>query len=200
MVYIMLATGFVEIEALTVVDMLRRADVECTTVGVGDEAIEVEGAHGIIVTADITEDWLSVSDDEVVFFDYDEKDRKQTVKVELDMVVLPGGMPGTKNLENSETVQSLLDYCAYNDKYIAAICAAPSILGHNGLLHDKKATCYKGFEKELDGAVLSKEKVAVDGKIITSCSAGTALDFSLELVKILAGEDKYKKLVQSLML
>ncbi|MDR0920669.1 MAG: DJ-1/PfpI family protein [Oscillospiraceae bacterium] len=200
MVYVLLANGFEDIEALTPVDMLRRAGIECKTVGIGEDAIEVESAHGITVTTDITEDWLAVTDDKVEFVDYDEKDKKTLTEVKLDMLILPGGMPGTKNLEESDTVQALLDYCVYNDKYIAAICAAPSILGHNGILQEKRATCYKGYETELDGATYVNEKVVVDDKIITSRSAGTALEFSLELVKILAGEEKYNKLVKSLLI
>lgn len=132
MFYCFLATGFEEIEAVTTVDMLRRAGVEVTTVSVdGDGNNIVTGAHGIPVKADTDK----------VSFD------------NMEGVILPGGMPGTINLENSSQVQLSLDFCFANNLYIFAICAAPQILGHKGILEGKNATCYPGFETELKGAV-----------------------------------------------
>ena len=131
MIYAFLANGFEEIEAITIIDILRRAEKEVITVGIGDNIIR--GAHGMVVVADTQDNMIELDD-------------------KLEMIFLPGGMPGTLNLERSAVVQSAIDYCVENDKYIAAICAAPSILGHKGILDGKKACCYPGFEQELKGA------------------------------------------------
>lgn len=162
MIPVFLANGFEEIEALATVDILRRANVEVVTVGVGSKT--PVGAHGIPVCADITEEELKV--------------------VNIDGVVLPGGMPGTTNLEASAVVQSAISYAAEHGLLLAAICAAPSILGHGGYLRDKHATCYPGFETDLRGAILGKG-VVVDGNIITAAGAGVAVDFALALVRYL---------------
>ena len=108
---------------------------------------------------------------------------------DADAVVLPGGMPGTLNLEADKTVQGAIDYCVENKKYICAICAAPSILGHKGLLKGKEAICFPGFENDLTGAILSDKYVVTDGLIITARGAGVAVDFGLEIVKALKGEE-----------
>ena len=168
MVYVFLADGFEEIEALTVVDVLRRAEIPVLTVGVSDETIF--GAHNIEVNADVSPE-----------------------EVELAMakgIVLPGGMPGTVNLYNSEVVRNAVKYADENHLLLAAICAAPSILGKMDILKGKKAVCYPGFEKELEGAEIADEKTVVSDNIITSKGAGTALDFALEIVKYFAGEEK----------
>jgi 4-methyl-5(b-hydroxyethyl)-thiazole monophosphate biosynthesis len=168
MVYVFLANGFEETEALAPVDMLRRAKIEVKTVGV--TGTTVTSSHNIPVVADITIEQYKNDDN-------------------VDMIVLPGGMPGTLNLEADKTVQSAIDYAASNDKFIGAICAAPSILGHKGLLEGKEAACYTGFEKELKGAVIASDKgVVTDGKIITARGAGVALQFGFELVKALKGD------------
>ena len=163
MVYVLLAEGFEEVEALTPVDLLRRSKVETKIVGVTGMA--VTGSHGITVQADISiediTDWSAA-----------------------DMIVLPGGMPGTLNLEKSEYVQKAIDYCVQNNRYIGAICAAPSILGHKGLLKGKKAVCYTGFEAQLEGAEIINAPVAVDGNIITARGAGAAVKFGLALVEM----------------
>lgn len=177
MIYCFLAEGFEEVEALTPVDILRRCGKEVVTVGIGEEVIT--GAHGISVCTDITEVEL-VPDDEI------------------EMIILPGGMPGTLNLEKSRTVQDAIDYCVENDKYIAAICAAPSILGHKHLLDGKKATCFPGFEDQLYGAVLTGEKVVVADKIITAKGAGAAMEFGLKLAEILCGKARADKLAASM--
>ena len=153
MIYVFLANGFEEVEALAPVDMLRRAKQEVTTVGVTGKI--VTGSHHIPVTADITAEELQIGGD-------------------MDMIVLPGGMPGTLNEEASPVVQAVIDYCVANDRWIGAICAAPSILGHKGVLNGKTATCYTGFEKELTGAEIGSDGVIRDGKIITARGAGVA--------------------------
>ncbi len=167
MVYVFLADGFEEIEALAVVDILRRAKIEVCTVGVGNT--HIRGAHNILVKADITD--ADALDD--VF----------------DAIVLPGGMPGTLNLENSAVVQAALQTAANNGAYIAAICAAPSILGHLGLLNGKAAVCYPGFESALEGANVSNALVVHDGWFITGKGPGAAIPFALEIVKVLASEE-----------
>lgn len=167
MIPVFLANGFEEIEALATVDILRRAGLSVLTVGVGGRVIE--GAHSICVTTDITEDEL--------------------VQKDWEAVVLPGGMPGTVNLDNSAVVRSALTFAAEQDIYIAAICAAPSVLGHAGLLQGKKATCYPGFESELKGAVYCKAGVVTDDKVITASGAGVAVDFALELVRVLVSKE-----------
>lgn len=175
MVYVFLAEGFEEIEALTPVDLLRRAGVAVTTVGIGGEL--VTGAHGITVKADATDKALAKKG----FCD-------------LEMAVLPGGMPGTKNLDASDTVELALKTATEKNAYIAAICAAPSVLGKRGLLNGKKATCYPGFEKELHGAEFCKVPVTVDGKIICGRAMGCAAEFALALVGALKGEDTAEKI------
>ena len=167
MVYLFLANGFETIEALAVVDMLRLAKIDVKTVGVTGKI--VASSHNIDVTADIEIDEFDVKD--------------------ADAVVLPGGMPGTLNLEADKTVQGAIDYCIENKKYICAICAAPSILGHKGLLKGKEAICFPGFENDLTGAILSDKYVVTDGLIITARGAGVAVDFGLEIVKALKGEE-----------
>ncbi len=176
MIYLFLADGFEEVEALTPVDMIRRCEIDIATVGVGNQS--VMGSHGIPVLANITDNDIVLDDS-------------------LDMIILPGGMPGTLNLEKNKNVQRAIDFCAKNDRYIAAICAAPSILGHKGLLEGKKAVCYPGFEEQLQGAKVGTEPVCVDGKIITSRGAGTAMPFAFELVKLLTSEERSEKLKSS---
>ena len=168
MVYVFLADGCEDIEALAPIDILRRANVDVKTVGV--TGIEVTSSHGVTIKAD-----MSVSD---IKLDSD-----------LELIVLPGGMPGTLNLEASVGVQKAIDFCAANDKYIAAICAAPSILGHKGLLKGKKATCFPGFEKDLVGADACSDLVIKDGKIITGKGPGACIEFGLKLAEILVSAD-----------
>lgn len=178
MIYVFLADGFEEIEALAPVDLLRRCELDVKTVGVGREIIK--GSHGISVLTDIIA--------EQAIFDSS-----------LEMIVLPGGMPGTLNLEKSSVVQKAIDYCIKNDIYIGAICAAPSILGHKGLLSGYKATCFMGFENQLLGAEISNESVVVDRKIITAKSAGFAIDFSLKLAELLTSKERAKLLRDSIL-
>ena len=163
MVYILLADGFEEIEALAVADILRRASVDVQLVSVsGNKA--VCGAHNISVNTDI-----AVSD----------------VKADFDMVILPGGYPGYVNLQNSVAVKNIVELALKNEKYIAAICAAPSILGAWGILKGKKAVCYPSFEEKLIDAQVGYDDVACDGRIITSRGAGTAHKFAFKLLELL---------------
>ena len=173
MIYAFLANGFEEVEALTPVDYLRRAGKEVVTVGVTGKT--VRGAHGISVVSDI-----ECSD--VVLDD------------SLEGVILPGDMPGTLNLEKSETVQSALDFADKNGLMIAAICAAPSVLGHKNLLSGKKAVCFPGFENELYGAVLYDGYSVTDGNIITAKGAGAAADFAFEIITYLCSKKKAEEI------
>jgi len=164
MIYVFLAHGFEEIEALTVVDILRRASIDVKMVSISN-GISVAGAHNITVQADITMDMVQ--------------------KDEMKMLILPGGMPGTDNLEKSQEVIDLITYANDNEKYIAAICAAPKILGKMNILNGKSAVCYPGYEGELIGANISEENVVIDGNIITSKAAGTASSFAFALIEVL---------------
>ena len=178
MVYVFLADGFEIIEALAPVDMLRRAKIDVKTVGVTSQI--VTSSCGIGVKCDMTAD-------EFDFYD-------------VEAVVLPGGMPGTLNLENSPIVQNVLDNANNTNAYICAICAAPSVLGHKGLLEGKKAVCFPGFEDSLEGALSSDEYVVTDGKFITAKGAGVCIDFGLEIVKQLRSEElanEIRKSIQS---
>lgn len=177
MIYVFLAPGFEEIEALAVVDVLRRAELEVLTVGVGEDF--VIGSHQIPVACDIAEKNLIL----------DEK---------VEAIVLPGGMPGTLNLEKSETVQKAIDWAIENDKLVCAICAAPSILGHKGLLDGKNATCFPGFEDELFGAEISKDYVVKDGNIITARGMGSAIEFGLQIAEVLTSKENAQKIRASL--
>ena len=165
MIYMFLAEGFEEVESLAPLDLIRRAGLEIKTVGVGSKT--VVGSHGIPVVADMIADELSDS--------------------APDMVILPGGMPGTKNLDASEAVHKMIADAVKNDAYICAICAAPMILGKLGLVNGKNAVCYPGFEKYLDGAIVPDKKVVRDGKIITAKGMGAAVEFGLAIVEALKG-------------
>ncbi len=179
MVYCFLADGFEELEAVAPIDMLKRAGVDVKLVGVTGK--NITGSHGIAFSTDMSVDEITLDDS-------------------LEAVFLPGGMPGTINLEKCERVQQAIDFAADNGKFICAICAAPSILGHKGLLNGKQAIAFPGFEKELEGAVISTEPVVKDGNIITAKGAGVALEFGLEIVAALKGEEKsreIKKIIQA---
>ena len=177
MIYMFLAEGFEEVEALAPLDIIRRAGLEIKTVGVGSKT--VIGSHGIPVTADITVYELSDSTP--------------------DMVILPGGMPGTKNLDANETVHKAIADAVKNGAYLCAICAAPMILGKLGLLVGKKATCFPGFEEYLAGAIVTGQKVAVDGKIITAKGMGAAVEFGLAIVAALKDEATADELAKAIM-
>ncbi|MGN0649691.1 MAG: DJ-1 family glyoxalase III [Oscillospiraceae bacterium] len=169
MVYVFLADGFEELEAIAPIDMMRRAGLTVVTVGVGRET--VRSSHGVEIHADITDSQIAL----------DEK---------VQAVMLPGGMPGTVNLFESRAVHDALDYCKEKGLLIAAICAAPSILGRRGMLRGKEAICFPGFEKYLTSAKLSNKYVVADGNIITARGAGVAVEFGLKIVEMLCGSEK----------
>ncbi|MCR5831964.1 MAG: DJ-1/PfpI family protein [Lachnospiraceae bacterium] len=171
MVYVFLADGFEEIEALTPVDLLRRAGVDARTVSIYPGRSDVTGARRITVRADMTID--------------EAKPQKE------DIIVLPGGMPGTVNLLECDDLMKTVDDHNAEGGRIAAICAAPArILGSKGLLRGKKATCYPGMEDLLEGATAVTDSVVTDGNITTSRGLGTAVDFACELIAIVCGKER----------
>ena len=177
-VYLFLAYGYEEVETITIVDLLRRARIEAVTVSITENNI-VTGAHLIPIITDIKLD--------------ENRFRR------AEAIILPGGQPGVDNVYACEKVLNLIRE-KYNDgKIIGAICAAPIILGRMGLLEGKKATCYPGCEDELKGAIISDEKVCVDGNIVTSRGVGTAIDFALELIRLLEGEEKAAEVKASIL-
>lgn len=177
MVYLFLADGFEEIEALTPVDILRRAGISVTTVGVTGKT--VTGSHGIAVSADVsTDEALAMLHDGAI----------------PEMIVLPGGMPGAANLDASEVVDTFIHAAKKANAYIAAICAAPMILGKRDLLKGKKATCFPGFEEYLHGAEHVNTHTAADGRYITGQAMGAATEFALALVKALKGDSAAEEL------
>ena len=177
MIYMFLADGFEEVEALCPLDILRRAGLEVTTVGVGGKDTIV-GAHKIVVQADIPD---------VMYRDS-----------APDMIILPGGMPGSTNLDESMTVDAALRFAAKKGAYLCAICAAPLVLGKRGYLNGKKAVCYPGFEKYLEGSTVPEgETVVRDGNVITAKGMGVAFDFGLELVRVLKDEETAENIKKS---
>ena len=177
MIAVLLADGFEEIEALTPVDMLRRAGLEVLTVGITSKI--AVGAHGISVICD-----------------------KLPEEIDLDMistVILPGGMPGSLNLDASPFTDEILKSVNARGGRIAAICAAPLVLGRRGLLEGKRATCYPGFENELAGATVTDESVVTDGNITTARGMGVALEFSKELISLLVTKEKAEELSSAIM-
>ncbi len=175
MIYMFLADGFEETEAICPLDMLRRAGLEVRTVGIG--GINIKGSHGITVVADMA--------------DSDFDDFNPTA------VILPGGMPGAKNLESSAVVERVLDIAVDKGAKIAAICAAPMILGKMGLLAGKEAVCFPGFEEYLKGAILSDKRCVTDGNITTAVGMGASLEFGVELVRVLSGAEMANKLYKA---
>lgn len=172
-VNIYLAEGFEEIEAITVVDVLRRGSIDARMVSItGKKA--VKGAHGVVVEAD-------------ELFEYADNHG-------ADMLVLPGGMPGTRYLGEHKGLSGVISDFAAKNKFIAAICAAPSVLGRMGLLSGRKAVCYPGFEEALKGAVIDEDIVSQEGNFITSKGPGTAIYFALKLVELLTDKDTAEEL------
>lgn len=176
-VKVFLADGFEEIEGLTVVDILRRAGVCVETVSVMGRK-EINGAHQIKVQADTI---------------FEEADFS-----ECDMLVLPGGMPGTLHLKEHAGLLELLVKYNEENKYVAAICAAPSVLGGLGILNGKKACCYPSFEEALNTEYVVFDPVAEDGNVITSRGMGTALPFALKLTEVLCGKEKAEEISKSI--
>ena len=176
MIAIMMADGFEEIEALTPVDVLRRAGLDARMVAVGSK-VDV-GSHGIAVVCDMTADEVKLD--------------------EVTAVIFPGGMPGSLNLDASPYADKFIEAVTKNGGKIAAICAAPIVLGRRGLLENKHAICYPGFEKELKGAIIDDTPVVTDGNITTAIGMGAALPFSLELVRVILGEEKANEIAAAI--
>ena len=175
MVYVHLATGFEEVEALTVIDLLRRAGIEVKSVSITGEK-RVMGTHNIPVEADIV---------------FEEADYAS-----CEMIVLPGGLPGADYLGEHEGLTAQIRDFAANDKYLAAICAAPSVLAELGILDGKKGTSYPGFGTKIENFV--DEPVVVDGNVITSRGLGAAIDFGLALIELLVDEQKAKEIAAAI--
>lgn len=175
-VYIFLADGFEDIEGLTVVDLMRRAQIDIRTVSISNSKA-VLTSRGIPMMTDM------------LFADTDYSD--------ADMLVLPGGMPGTRHLGEYQPLTELLTDFYEKGGRVAAICAAPSIFGELGFLKGRRAVCYPGFEEKLTGAQVGAENVAVDGNVTTSRGLGTAIDFALELIAQLKDEETAAEIAES---
>ena len=163
MVIVLLAEGFEELEALSPVDILRRENIEVKTVGIGGKT--VTGAHGITVSCDLL--------------------AEEVDKSEISAVIFPGGMPGSLNLDASPFTNKFIEAAIKNGGRLAAICAAPLVLGRRGLLRGKRATCFPGFESELIGATPTGEAVVTDGRITTARDFRAAVAFGDELARLL---------------
>lgn len=178
-VYVHLATGFEEVEAITIIDVLRRAGVDVESISVTGQDI-VTGAHGIPIKADL-------------LFENGNYES-------CGMIVLPGGIPGTPNLAAHEGLMKEIKNFAAKNRFLAAICAAPMILGEAGLLNGKTAVIYPGMESHLKGAVIGSEAVVVDDNYITSKGPGTAMDFALTIARILKGDEAVDDLREEMLL
>ena len=174
---VFLAEGFEEIEALAAVDICRRCGIRVDMVSVSGTG-SVRGSHDITVAAD--------------------QRFEQTDFSEYDMLMLPGGGLGTKNLEAHQGLMEQIDAFYRDGKYIAAICAAPSILGHRGILKGRRACCYPGFESHLEGAEVTAGPVEISDHVITSRGMGTAIDFGLAIAGVLCGEEKKKEMAETI--
>lgn len=178
MIYEFLADGFEETEAIAPVDLLRRSGKTVLTVGVTGKT--VKSSHNIPIVADVTVEEISLDGN-------------------LEMIILPGGLKGVNNLEKSPEVNAAIDYCHKNDIFIAAICAAPTILGKKGLLKGKTATCYGGMEEDLIGAKYIVTPAVIDGKIITGRGAGASVEFGLKLIEALISKSKADETARRIM-
>lgn len=176
-VAVFFAEGFEEIEALTVVDICRRGGLTADMISVTG-SVEVTSSHGVTIKADKTFEQADCND--------------------YDMLVLPGGMPGTKNLEAHEGLMGQIDTFYEKGKYIAAICAAPSIFGHRGILKGRNACSYPGFESHLEGASVTAGPVEISDHVITSRGMGTAIEFGLAILSIFCGQEKAEELAKGI--
>lgn len=166
MIYVILGQGFEEVEAIAACDVLRRARLDTKLAGIG--GLEVAGAHDIVVKADLNVEEMNLQ--------------------AMDMIVLPGGLGGVASIEASEAAMAAVKYALDHDKYVAAICAAPTILGKRGWLDGRNAVCYPGCEGDMGKAIVHPEKEAVvDGKLITGRAPGAAIEFGLTLAGMLPG-------------
>ena len=177
MILVLLADGFEEIEALTPVDMLRRAGLDVKTVGMNGKV--VVGSHKIPVICDALPNEVELN--------------------KVNLVIFPGGMPGSLNLDSAPFTDEIIAAVYKNGGRIAAICAAPLVLGRRGLLEGKNAVCYPGFEKELTGARIVNKSVVTDGNITTAKGMGVALEFAEELISLICGEDTKNSLSTAIM-
>lgn len=177
-VLIPLAQGCEELEAVTIIDLLRRAGIEVVSAGLDKQP--VTASRGVVLIADT--------------------DLEQVLEDDFDMIVLPGGLPGADNLDQDPRIHKLLRRMQENDKYTAAICAAPRVLANAGLLADKQATSYPGFIDAMDlpSTRVLEQAVVTDGKVITSRGPGTAMDFALTLIEQLAGPEVRESIETSL--
>ena len=179
MVYMLLGTGFEETEAIAPLDLLRRAGVDVKTVGVGGKLIY--GGHGIGVEADLTLDEIDTAD--------------------VEMVILPGGLGGVASARASQKALDLLSYAWNNGKFVAAICAGPTVLADLGITSGKNATCYPGCEDGMGDAVMVKDTACVrDGRLITGTSAGCAVKFGLMLIDALKGTDTARQIAEQIVI
>ncbi len=178
-ILLFLAEGFEEIEAVAPIDVFRRAGIDVTTVSVSDK-LTVTGAHGIGVNADVIFEKADLSGDFLIY--------------------LPGGMPGTTNLDNHTGLKKLIEKQAAKGATIAAICAAPSILGKMGLLKEKEAICYPGFESFLTDAKISSSTIVKSGNILTAKGPGVAIPFALKIVEELKGKDTAQQVANGMIL
>lgn len=178
MVYVLLGTGFEETEAIAPIDLLRRAGVEVCSVGIQGKL--VYGSHRIGVEADITIEQMDLT--------------------KLDMLVLPGGLGGVASIEGSPLAMDAIRFAYENEKWIGAICAAPTILGKLGMLDGKTAVCYPGCEEDLARAEVSDQAAVRCGNIITGTSAGCAIAFALALVEVLKGKAEAQRIAKQIVI
>ena len=179
MVYMLLGTGFEETEAITPLDLLRRAGISVLTVGVNGKT--VYGGHGIGIEADIPLDEMDLT--------------------ALEMIILPGGLGGVASVRASQSAMDALQFAWENGKYVAAICAGPTVLADLGITDGKKATCYPGCESDMGNAVMQENAPCVtDGKLITGTSAGCAIPFGLALITALKGQDAAKTIAAQIVI
>lgn len=178
MVYMFLGTGFEETEAIAPLDLLRRAGVAVTTVGLNGKIIY--GGHGIGVVADIEIGELNLSD--------------------LEMVILPGGLGGVASIRGCQAAMDAVRYAWENDKYTAAICAGPTVLADLGIVNNKNATCYPGCEGQMGSANMIEAAAVTDGKLITGTSAGCAVSFGLALIAALKGQEEADRIAKQIVI
>lgn len=179
MVYVFLGTGFEETEAIAPIDLMRRAGLEVITVGIQGKTIS--GGHNIPFVADITLEEMDLT--------------------RMDMLMLPGGLGGVSSVMGCEKALDAVRFAYENGKWVAAICAAPTVLAHLGITDGKHATCYPGCEKDMGSAIMEENKAfVVDGKVITGTSAGCAIPFGLALVEALCGREKADEVAQQIVI
>ena len=178
MVYLFLAQGFEEMEAIVPLDILRRANINVKTVGIGGKMIT--GGHGITVSADVSDMEVEPGPD-------------------VEAIILPGGNIGTLNLSKSQKVEAFIDYALLNGRLVAAICAAPTILGDAGRLTGRNVTCYPGLEKRLKGATYVELPVVSDRNIITGWGPGASVEFGFEILDYLKGSSEAKNVGDSML-